>query len=125
MPAEQQSPLGQTDPKTVAIISYITFIGWLVAYFAMYSGNKSRLAGFHLRQTLFLHILSSATYFLLRPVLGLFVFITGAKVFLSLIIIVNIGFFVLWLLGLISAINAEEKPMPLIGDAAQRIFYNL
>jgi uncharacterized membrane protein len=32
---------------------------------------------------------------------------------------------VLWVMGLISAINGEEKPMPLIGEKAQEIFKNL
>jgi uncharacterized membrane protein len=37
-------------------------------------------------------------------------------------LIVNIGLFVCWLLGLIAAISGQAKPMPLIGEPAQRMF---
>ena len=36
--------------------------------------------------------------------------------------LLSLGFLVLWIMGLIAAINGEEKPMPLIGEKAQELF---
>jgi uncharacterized membrane protein len=44
------------DGKTTAIVSYITLIGWLIAYFAMHQSKKTSLGSYHLRQTLLLFI---------------------------------------------------------------------
>jgi uncharacterized membrane protein len=115
--SEIQNSAGQYDPKTVAIVSYITPIGWLVAYFAMYSKEKSSLGGFHLKQTLLLYIIGFAINILMR--MFWWTFLYWAVSLLSL------GLFVLWLIGLIAAMNGEEKPIPLFGDAAQRMFHNL
>ena len=117
MSTEQQNPAGQQDPKTVAIISYITIIGWLIAYFGMYNNNKSSLAGYHLRQTLLLYIIGLAVNILTRMFFWSFMFWGSSIIYLVLL--------VLWIIGLIAAINGEEKPIPLIGDAAQKMFHNL
>ena len=37
--------------KTVAIIAYITLIGWIIALI-MNNGNKTALGSFHVRQSL-------------------------------------------------------------------------
>ena len=107
----------QYDSKTIAIISYITPIGWLVAYFGMYANNKSSLAGYHLRQTLLLYIIGFALNILTNMFFWGFMFWIGGLLSLALLIF--------WIIGLISAVNGEEKPIPLIGDAAQKMFHNL
>ena len=81
------------DAKTTSIIGYITWIGWLVAYFA---GDKEG-AKFFLNQALVLNILSLLGFI---PVIGW---------------LWNIFIFVCWILGLIAAINQEHKEIPLIG----------
>jgi uncharacterized membrane protein len=105
------------DGKTISIISYFTLVGWIIA-FVLYNNNKSRLAAFHIRQSLGLIILSVALYiimfiFLFIPVIGWIISI--------LIYICFIGVFVLWIIGLIAAINGQEKPIPVIGDMAQKM----
>ena len=105
------------DGKTIAIISYLTLIGWIIA-FVMYSSNKSQLAIYHIRQSLALFILGVICYivqliFLFIPFIGWLISI--------LMILVYIGIFILWILGLISAINGEEKHVPVIGAKAQEI----
>ena len=50
--------------KTTAIVSYITLIGWLIAYFAMHQSNKTSLGSYHLRQTLLLIICGIAYWIL-------------------------------------------------------------
>lgn len=106
------------DGKTVAIISYLTIIGWVIA-FVMYGNNKSKLAIYHLRQNLLLMIIAVAVY-IVQMMLFAVPYI-GWLIHISFMVI-NIGFFVLWIIGLIGAVNGEEKPMPVIGEKAQQIF---
>ncbi len=102
--------------KTTAIVCYITIIGWLIAYFAMHQSNKTSLGSYHLRQTLLL-IICGIAYWILTFI------ITMTVPLLGLVFLIGwLGFFVLWLMGLIAAINGEEKPMPLIGQKAQELF---
>ncbi len=42
----------QKEDKTVAIISYITIIGWVIALVMYNGGKKSKLGAFHIRQSL-------------------------------------------------------------------------
>jgi uncharacterized membrane protein len=105
------------DGKTISIISYFSLVGWIIA-FVLYNSNKSKLAAFHIRQSLGLMIAGIALYivmfvFLFIPVLGWIISI--------LIWICLIGVFVLWIIGLVAAINAQEKPVPLIGNMAQNM----
>jgi uncharacterized membrane protein len=110
-------PSTTTDSgKTAAIVSYITIIGWLISYFALYKDSKTQLASYHLRQTLLLYIIGIGWSFISS---ALFFSMPGIY-FITML--VNIGLFVLWLLGLISAVNGQTKPMPLIGEPAQRVF---
>ena len=89
------------DTKTTSWVSYITFIGWIVAYAA---GDKEG-AKFHLNQSLVIWIgYLCAAVVMVIPILGWFVGF-AAEIFL----------FVMWIMGLIAAINQEEKELPLIG----------
>ena len=90
------------DKKTTGIIAYITFIGWLIAFLA---GDREG-AKFHLNQALVLAILE-----IILSVLGRIHFWPLS----ILVILASFCGFVLWLLGLISAIKDEEKPLPIIG----------
>ncbi|RXK62114.1 hypothetical protein ESA94_03620 [Lacibacter luteus] len=105
------------DGKSIAIISYLTIIGWIIAY-VMHNNSKTQLGAFHLRQSLFLMLTGFATaiaqsLFLFIPILGWLISI--------LLYLVLLGLFVLWILGLIAAINGEEKKVPVLGDKAQEI----
>jgi hypothetical protein len=52
-------PIVNTDNgKTVGIVSYLTIIGWLIAYFGMHQSNKTSFGSYQLRQTLLLHLVS-------------------------------------------------------------------
>lgn len=81
------------DKKTTSIVAYFTLIGLIVAFLA---GDKEG-AKFHLNQALviFLFTLLSAI-----PCIGW---------------IWAIFMVVCWVMGLIAAVNQEEKPVPLIG----------
>jgi uncharacterized membrane protein len=85
----------------VAVISYFTLIGWVVAMI-IYDKHQSSLASFHLRQSL-----------------GLI--ITGA--ILSLIPLVgwvlNFGVILAWAVGIYYAIQGQEYKVPLLGNFYQ------
>ena len=105
------------EDKTVAILSYLTLIG-LIAAIIIHSNKKTALGAFHLRQMLgfFLTCLAvsvGAFILVLIPFLGPFcLFIIWASMF------------VLWILGLIAAINGNMTPMPVVGPAYQKMFSN-
>ena len=96
-------PVSVADDKTVAILSYITIIGFIVAI-VLNSNKKTRLGAFHLRQVLGL-ILTS--FLLIIPFLN---------------ILIAVCLFVFWIMGLIAAIQGQMKPVPLIGAMYQKWF---
>jgi uncharacterized membrane protein len=114
MQENEEAYLGSPDnPKTAAVVCYITLIGWIIAYFAIYKNNKTALAAYHLRQALLLHIL-------LFVINGLGYWTTN-----GFIIVFDTLWFILWLWGFISAIYQRRKPIPLIGEFAQSWFSNV
>jgi uncharacterized membrane protein len=105
------------DAKTTAWVSYLTIVGWIIALVTHNNMNpKSSLATFHIRQSFGLF----ATGFALYLVFFMLIFIVP---FLSVILwLVWIVLFVFWILGLISALNGEEKPLPIVGPLFQQWF---
>ncbi len=81
------------DTKTTSIVAYITLIGLIIALCA---GDKEG-ARFHLNQALVIWLFGLLSVI---PCIGQ---------------IWAIFIFVCWIMGLIAAINQEEKPVPLIG----------
>lgn len=108
------TPQGGED-KTIAILSYITLIGFIIAL-VMHSSNKTKLGAYHLRQTLGL-IITMFAMWIVAFILMFIPFIGWA-----LVPLLWIGFFVLWILGLINAINGVEKPIPLFGELYAKMF---
>jgi uncharacterized membrane protein len=100
-----------TQDKTVAILSYVTIIGFIVAIL-MHQSRKTRLGAFHLRQTLGLWLTGVAGGFCaVVPILGWIVWF-----------LLVIGLFVLWLMGLLSALRGDTRPVPLLGEHYQQWF---
>ena len=100
------------NEKTAAIISYFWWIGLLIA-FIMNNNVRSRITSFHIRQSIGLSLISF--------VLGIFTKF-GIEMFASILFL---GLFVLWVIGLLSAIKGEEKPIPFVGDLFQDWFKNI
>jgi len=101
------------NEKVIRILSYFTFFGWIIAY--LLNSPRSEKAAFHLRQSLGINILFMACGFVfIVPILGWIAGIAG-YLFGALI----------WLLGLISAIDGEEKEVPLVGSYFQEWFQGL
>jgi uncharacterized membrane protein len=112
------TPVQTDNGKTVAIVSYLSIIGWIIAY-VMHGNNKTLLGAFHLRQTIALFI-AGICIWIVQMLLVLIPYI--GWVLDILLIFAYIGLFILWLIGFIAAINGQEKPMPLIGSRAQQWF---
>ncbi|WP_316736406.1 DUF4870 domain-containing protein [Pedobacter aquatilis] len=118
----QTNPVSTDNGKTASIVSYFWFIGWLIAYFAMYKDNKTELARYQLRQTLLFHIATTVISWGLGILFGLLIFTTGGFSIYYVLRAIQIGFLILWIIGLIGAINGEKKPIPFIGERAQAMF---
>ncbi|WP_035757776.1 DUF4870 domain-containing protein [Hugenholtzia roseola] len=103
-------PTTSDKGKNVAVISYITLVGWVVAYVMNQDeANRSSLSTFHLRQMAGIAILGIVgSLFNVIPFVGWIVGLVAA-----------LGTFVFWIMGLISAINGEEKPVPVVGELIQ------
>jgi len=99
------------EDKTVAIVAYLTLIGFLVAII-IHSSKKTRLGAYHLRQML---------GFMLST-LFIFVLIVIPIIGWILIPVFYIFMLVCWILGLVAAINGQMKPMPIIGPMYQKWF---
>lgn len=90
--------------KTISIVSYITIIGWLVAYL-IGKDNLDTLSRYHLRQSLGLAIVG----FILN-------IISISILFLGVVVnIIGILLLILTVIGIINAANGEMKPLPVIG----------
>lgn len=81
------------DKRTTGIVAYITWIGLLIAVCA---GDKEG-AKFHVNQALVIFLFGLLG---IIPCIGW---------------IWEVFIFVCWIMGLIAAVNEEEKPVPLIG----------
>lgn len=113
MSDEQNKPITTNNSveagKTTAIISYITMIGTIIAFF-MNNDKKNPFAAFHIRQMIGLSLLSLVNSF----VIGRFsAYASGG---------IGILLFVLWIIGFIGAVQGEEKKVPLLGDMFQDWF---
>lgn len=102
-----------SEGKTIAIISYITIIGTLIA-FIMNQNRHNYFAAYHIRQALGVFLTGLIVNFLQRYI-----------DFNWLDLLLSLGVFVLWIFGLIAAIQGEEKPVPLLGEQFQEWFRNI
>jgi len=110
-PVQTPPPATGGEDKTVAIVAYLTLIGFLVAVI-IHSNKKTKLGAFHLRQMLGFIITSFAVIILfVIPIIGWL-----------LIPVFYICMLVLWVMGLIAAINGQMKPMPVVGPMYQKWF---
>ena len=90
--------------KTIAIVSYITIIGWVIALL-LNNNEKNSFASFHIRQSLGLNLAGMVLYAILP-----FGLILG-------IIVLAFGFF--------TAYSGRTVPFPVVGDYFQDWFSGL
>lgn len=94
--------------KDLSVISYLTIFGWLYAYIKG-KHQADSLLKYHLRQFFGLFLLALVFNILVTILIRI---VPGVN-FLSYLC--GIAFMVLWVFGLINAINGVEKNIPLVG----------
>jgi uncharacterized membrane protein len=101
------------EGKITAIVSYLWWVGLIIA-FLMNNDKKNLFASFHIRQSLGLLIVLSVLNILEWQLqLG----------FISWLL--DLALFVLWIIGLIGALQGEEKEVPIFGHYFQDWFKNI
>jgi uncharacterized membrane protein len=106
-------PVTGGEDKTVAIIAYLTLIGFLVAII-IHMNKKTKLGAFHLRQTL--GFMLTAIAIMICGFILAFIPILGWLCLLAL----WIAMLAMWILGLVAAINGQMKPIPVVGPLYQK-----
>ncbi len=107
-------PVNAGEDKIVAIVSYLTLIGFIVAV-VIHMNKKTKLGAFHLRQMLGF-ILTSIAVMICGIILA---FIPVLRLCIP---ILWLAMLVFWVLGLVAAINGQMKPMPVVGPLYQKWF---
>jgi uncharacterized membrane protein len=100
------------EGKTNAIITYITIIGLIIG-FVLNNTKKNSFVSFHIRQMLGLSLFALVNAYIIGRFSGIASMIIG------------IGLLVLWVIGLLGAVNGEEKKIPLLGDQFQDWFKSI
>ncbi len=102
------------EGKKIAIISYITVIGLIIA-FIMNNDKKDPYASYHIRQVVGLALTGVVMGIVgMIPILGWLVVLVGTFVLLFM-----------WITGLMNAINEKEKPVPILGKKYEVWFKDL
>lgn len=90
-----------SSAKIIAIIGYITLVGWLLAI-VLHGKHKSRFTAFHLRQSLGLII--TGGLLALLPLIGW---------------LMNVIVLLVWFYAIFHAIKGREIKVPVLGDFYQ------
>ena len=91
------------NSRTVAVVSYITWIGWIVAF--LIRDRSDAFAAHHINQALMINLISIAG--------GLCSYIPQVGDQLSTV--VSIGVLVLTIMGIYRAAKWRQDPLPLVG----------
>ncbi len=123
-------PITSDEDKTVAILAYITLIGFIIAI-VQHSSNKTKLGAYHLRQVVGLMITGVAMSIVLvlisLPMLGMRTSdLADYALFIYLIsFVIWIGLLVCLIISIINAANGRLKPAPIFGRLFEKWLVNL
>lgn len=109
------APAAVAEDRTVAILSYITIIGFIIAI-VMHSSKKTQLGAFHLRQALGLFV-TGVAFGVCAIILAFIPFIGWLAIMLGWL-----GLLAFVIMGLIAAASGQQKPVPVLGDNYQKWF---
>lgn len=100
--------------KTRAVLSYITPVGWLIAYFSG-KENADALLRYHLKQSLGMALISI--------ILNIALYVVASFIpALSFLGITGLAIIIFWILGMINAANEALKPVPVFGKSFEQKF---
>ncbi|WP_299432837.1 DUF4870 domain-containing protein [uncultured Maribacter sp.] len=94
--------------KTMAIISYITVIGLLIAYFSTRGDKENEFVSFHIGQSLRVFILG----IIISVSMGIIISVTG----LSILKFLSYAPLVFMVLGVMNANSLKDEKLPIIGN---------
>ena len=103
--------IGPIKGKGVAAIAYITIIGLAIA-FVLNANRRTDFSSFHIRQ---------ATGLLLTSVV-IWVAFTWVFHIYTLTKILEIGIFILGVIGVINALSGKRTVLPLVGESYEKMF---
>jgi uncharacterized membrane protein len=109
--------MGEDYDKTISILAYIPFVGWIIALILNSDkqvGEKAYNA-YHLRQGLGLFI----AYLLYSILNWLVTWIPGIGYLIDSIIVIS--FVLIALLGITNAYRGYKKPLPFFGETINKI----
>ncbi len=112
---------GADDDKVFAFLGvFLTVIGFLVV---MLAKKDSKYAMFYGKQGLVLFIAWIVAWVASLILGAIFAFLPVFGWVLSLLVslAVSAGMFILWIIGLIYSLSGEMKPIPIIGQFAEKI----
>lgn len=119
------APAGAQEDNLVAILSYLTLIGFIVAII-LHGQKKTALGAYHLRQALgfmIVAIVASVGFMIVSTILAFIPFL-GWIAALLLSLALTLGVLALWIIGLLNALNRQMKPLPLIGGYSDQYLAN-
>ncbi|ASS48064.1 MAG: hypothetical protein A3D31_00760 [Candidatus Fluviicola riflensis] len=117
---ETQSSPGNFD-KTMGIVAYLSLVGWVIALVQNNDkkGYEKTFTAFHLRQMLGIMIIGFCIWIIQIP-LALIPFIGFATS-----VVLSLGVFAFWILGIVGAANGQRKELPYIGEPIQKMLGKL
>lgn len=122
-------PITSDEDKTVAILAYITLIGFIIAI-VQHSSNKTKLGAYHLRQAVGFMITGIAMSIILvliaLPMLSMRTSVADYALFIYLIsFVIWIGLLVCLIISIINAASGRLKPAPIFGRLFEKWLINL
>jgi uncharacterized membrane protein len=114
----EQQAANPDEGKIFAFLAYLLgIIGFLIVLLAK---KDNEFAMYHAKQSLVLSIaamaigvVNSALFFTPIPILGGLIHLA-----LSL---AGLGCFILWIVGIVNALGMQKKPLPIIGEYAEKL----
>jgi uncharacterized membrane protein len=121
--ASKLNKINNNNCKICAILAYL-IIG-IIWYFVDEKMKNNSLTKFHTKQMIVLLIVDLIFIIatsILRMILDIIPFI-GGMLMTKIWLVISIGIFVLWVIGIINAVNEVEKPLPIIGHLANKLTF--
>jgi uncharacterized membrane protein len=113
----ESNPTGLND-NAAGAISYITIVPAIV-FLVLPPYNASPFVRFHAWQSIFMNI-AAIVLVVALSFFTVFSLFFGSYFFLMLVRLIWLGWFVLWLVCVLKAVNGQRFKIPIIGDLAEK-----
>jgi uncharacterized membrane protein len=112
---------GLLADNVAAALAYVTFIPAIV-FLRVKPFNHNRLVRFHSWQSIFFAIAAAVAALLLRILFSLLSLVPRLGYLLGSlgVLVVGLGFVILWVVVVVKAFQGEQFKLPVIGDFAEK-----